>query len=103
MASGTRSREQASSAVLLRMLHEDEKLLAAAEKNCCGETLEALASRFSTTSTSADKAFAQMRMDLEYREKHNLLALAERPARQLFPSPIAQNIYDPAAAWPARP
>ena len=88
-----RSQEKASSAVLLRMLHEDEKLLAAAEKNRCGESLEALASRFATTAATADKAFAQMRMDLEYREKHDLLALAERPARQLFPSPIAQNTY----------
>ena len=86
-----RSQEKASSAVLLRMLHEDEKLLAAAEKNRCGESLEALASRFATTAATADKAFAQMRMDLEYREKHDLLALAERPARQLFPSSKRQR------------
>ena len=85
-----RKRERSSGPTLLRMLRDDAKLLAIAEVHRVDESLEALAARFATSHTSADKAFAQMRMDMEYRGKHDLPTLAAMPARQVFPSEEAQ-------------
>ena len=72
------------------MLNEDPKLLAITNIHRCGESLEAITARFATANTNADKAFAQLRMDIEYREKHDLVSLSALPARKVFPSAEAQ-------------
>ena len=82
--------DKSSGAVLMERLLADAQLHSYAEKHRVSEPLEALVERFATTSTSADKAYTQMRMDLTYREKHDLPSLSAMPAKTVFPGPEAQ-------------
>ena len=79
---------------LLRCLREEPKLLDIAERNRFAESLESLCHRFAKAQPSANKALKALRQHLEYREEHDVNALARLSAQQVFKSREAQAVYN---------